>query len=80
MLNPTLLRNFLDTLDVKPEIELFASSNFLYIVHSGVTQRPLVFMHSPSHGLRKIFILFHLLVVFSECFRKLFRTGQQECS
>ena len=38
----------------------FDQECLLYIVHSGVTQRPLVLMHSPSHGLRKKFYSFPL--------------------
>ena len=32
MINPTLLRNVLDTLDVKPEIELFASVSYILFI------------------------------------------------
>ena len=32
MINPTLLRNVLDTLDVKPEIKLFASISYILFI------------------------------------------------
>jgi len=78
MIHPTLLRNALATLDVKPETDLFASRLN--------RQFPIYCSFRPDPGAscidaftiswtEKNFILFHLLVVFSECFRKLFRTG-----
>ena len=72
MINSTLLRNVLDTLDVKPEIELFASIFSIYCSFRRDPEASFIDALTISWTEKP-------LVVFSECFRKLFRTGQQEC-